>query len=218
MEVHISTVGLTKEPIFHGMNAYPVDKLILLHSNDDKSKENSHEIAKVAEKMEIICEVQEVDAFDLENVLITIMDFHKKHKQDNLSINLTGGTKVMASAALLSGYILGVRIYYILDGSIEKNQGKGIKELTIELPVPKTNIDDLEETQRNILSYVYQENGLLERANTAIHEALKITKQNASYHLKQLNDKELISLTIDGRNKIVKLTNTGKLFARMFSK
>ena len=68
MEVHIATVGLTKEPIFHGMNAYPVDKLILLYSNDDKSKENSHEIAKIAEKMEIICEVQEVDAFDLENV------------------------------------------------------------------------------------------------------------------------------------------------------
>ncbi len=218
MEVHIATVGLTEEPIIHGMNAYPVDKLILLHSNDDKSKENSLEIVKVAEKMKIICEVHEVDAFDLENVIISIMDLHKKHRQDNLSINLTGGTKVMASAALLSGYILGVRIYYIQDGSIEKNQGKGIKELTIELPVPKTNIDDLEETQRNILSYVYQENGLLERANTAIHEALKISKQNASYHLKQLEDKELISLTIDGRNKIVKLTNTGKLFARIFSK
>ena len=218
MEVHIATVGLTKEPIFHGVNTYPVDKLILLHSNDDKSKENSLEIAKVVKEMKIICEIQEVDAFDLENVMITIMDLHKKYVQDNLSINLTGGTKVMASAALLAGYILGVRVYYIQDGSIEKNKGKGIKELTIELPVPKTNITDLEETQRNMLAYIYQEKGYLERANTAIHEALKISKQNASYHLKQLVEKELISLTIDGRNKIVKLTNTGKLFARIFSK
>ena len=218
MEVHIATVGLTKEPIFHGVNTYPVDKLILLHSNDDKSKENSLEIAKVVKEMKIICEIQEVDAFDLENVMITIMDLHKKHVQDNLSINLTGGTKVMASAALLAGYILGVRVYYIQDGSIEKNKGKGIRELTIELPVPKTNITDLEETQRNMLAYIYQEKGYLERANTAIHEALKISKQNASYHLKQLVEKELISLTIDGRNKIVKLTNTGKLFARIFSK
>ena len=182
MEVHIATVGLTKEPIFHGVNTYPVDKLILLHSNDDKSKENSLEIAQVVKEMKIICEIQEVDAFDLENVMITIMDLHKKYVQDNMSINLTGGTKVMASAALLAGYILGVRVYYIQDGSIEKNKGKGIKELTIELPVPKTNITDLEETQRNMLAYIYQEKGYLERANTAIHEALKISNQNASYH------------------------------------
>ena len=218
MEVHIATVGLTKEPIFHGVNTYPVDKLILLHSNDDKSKDNSLEITRVVEEMKIVCEIQEVDAFDLENVMITIMDLHKEYVNDNLSINLTGGTKVMASAALLAGYILGVRVYYIQDGSIEKNKGKGISDLTIELPVPKTNINDLEDTQRNILAYIYQENSYLERANTAIHEALTISKQNASYHLTKLKEKELIILTIDGRNKIAKLTNTGKLFARIFSK
>ena len=218
MEVHIATVGLTIEPIFQGVNAYTIDKLILLHSNDDKSYENSVEISKVIKKMDIDYEIVEIDAFDLENVIISIMDIHKKHNLDNISINLTGGTKVMASAALLAGYILGLRVYYILDGSIERNKGKSKKELVIELPVPKTNIHDLEETQRRIISYIYQENGILERANSALYEKLKITKQNASYHLKKLVSKELITLKIDGRNKIATLTNTGKLFARIVSK
>ncbi|MHA1877981.1 MAG: HFX_2341 family transcriptional regulator domain-containing protein [Promethearchaeota archaeon] len=218
MEVHIATVGLTKEPIFLGVNVYPVDKLILLCSNDDGSRKNSSEIAKVVEEMEIKCEIHEVDAFDLESVVITIMDLHKQHKKDNISINLTGGTKVMASAALLAGYILGVNVYYIQDGNIPRNKGKGVKELTIELPVPKTSIHELEETQRKILSYIYHENGLIERANSALNEALQISKQNISYHLKQLAQKELIVISIDGRNKTVKLTNTGRLFARIFSK
>jgi len=218
MEIHIATVGLTKEPIFHGVNAYPIDKLILVHSNDDKSKENSHEIASAIKEMRIECEIAEVDAFDLEDVIISIMDIHKKYAQENLSINLTGGTKVMASAALLAGYILGLRVYYIQDGSIEKNKGRSIKELTIELPVPRVNIHDLEQTQKDVLSYIFKEGGRLEKANTVLHEALKITKQNASYHLKQLAGKDLISLTIDGRNKIANLTNTGKLFARIVSK
>ena len=218
MEIHIATVGLTKEPILQGVNAYPIDKLILLHSNDDKSKENSHEIASAVKELKIECEIAEVDAFDLEDVLISIMNIHKKYAQEDLSINLTGGTKVMASAALLAGYILGLRVYYIQDGSIDKNKGKYIKERTIELPVPRVNIHDLEQTQKDILSYIFKEGGRLEKANTVLHEVLKITKQNASYHLKQLTKKDLISLTIDGRNKIVKLTNTGKLFARIFSK
>lgn len=218
MEIHIATVGLTKEPIFHGVNAYPIDKLILIHSNDDKSKENSQEIASTIKEMKIECEIVEVDAFDLEDVLITIMEIHRKYAQELLSINLTGGTKVMASAALLAGYILGLRVYYILDGSIGKNKGKSIKELTIELPVPRVNIHDLEQTQKEILSFIFKEGGRLEKANTVLHEEIKITKQNASYHLKQLTKKDLISLTIDGRNKIVNLTNTGKLFARIVSK
>lgn len=218
MEIHIATVGLTKEPIFHGVNAYPIDKLILIHSNDDKSKENSQEIASAIKELKIECEIVEVDAFDLEDVLITIMDIHRKYAQELLSINLTGGTKVMASAALLAGYILGLRVYYILDGSIGKNKSKSIKELTIELPVPRVNIHDLEKTQKEILSFIFKEGGRLEKANTVLHEEIKITKQNASYHLKQLTKKDLISLTIDGRNKIVNLTNTGKLFARIVSK
>ncbi|MBD3192321.1 MAG: helix-turn-helix domain-containing protein [Candidatus Heimdallarchaeota archaeon] len=218
MEIHIATVGLTKEPIFHGVNSYPVDKLVLLHSNDDKSELNAKEISDTLEKMEIECEIKEVDAFDFENVIIKVMEIHKQFLSENISINITGGTKIMASAALLSGYILGLNVYYIQDGSLNKNTGKSIKDLTIELPVPKINIQDLEETQRDILSYIFKENSTLEKANTELYEALKISKQNASYHLKKLAEKELITLTIDGRNKIARLTNTGRLFARIFTK
>ena len=218
MEIHIATVGLTKEPILQGIRAYPVDKLILLHSNDDESEENSKNIREELKPLGITCELIEVNAYALEDVILNILHIQKSNPKDNLHINLTGGTKVMAASALLAGYILGLNVYYLLDGTIERNKGKDIKELTLELPIPKTSLKELEEIQSKIISFIAQEGGKLEKANTALNEKLKISKQNASYHLKQLENKELITIESTGRNKDVTLTNTGKLFARMLSK
>jgi len=218
MEIHIATVGLTKEPILQGIRAYPVDKLFLLHSNDDESEQNSKNIQEELKPLGISCELIEVNAYALEDVILNILDIQKKHPKDNLHINLTGGTKVMASSALLAGYILGLNVYYLLDGSIERNKDKTIKELTLELPIPKTSLKELEEVQSKIIVFIAQEGGIIERANSVLNENLNISKQNASYHLKQLESKELISVISIGRNKDVSLTNTGKLFARMLLK
>jgi len=218
MEIHIATVGLSKEPILQGIRAYPVDKLVLLHSDDDESEENSQNIKDELKPLGISCELIVVNAFALEDVILNILEIQKKYPNDHISINLTGGTKVMSASALLAGYILGLNVHYILNSNHERNKNKNIKELTLELPIPKTSLKELEETQSQIISFISKENGFIERANSAIHEELKIAKQNISYHLKQLAKKELIQIENVGRSKNVRLTNTGKLFAKIILK
>ena len=218
MEIHIATVGHTKEPILQGIRAYPVDKLILLHSDDDKSEENTKNIREELKPLGITCELIVVNAYALEDVILHILEIKKNYPNDHLSINLTGGTKVMSASALLAGYILGLNVYYLLDSNLDRNEGKDIKELTLELPIPKTSLNELEDTQSQIISFISKENGFIEKANSEIHEKLKIGKQNISYHLKQLEKKELIYIEDVGRSKNVGLTNTGKLFAKIILK
>ena len=217
MEVHIATVGRSKEPILLGVRAFAVDKLILLHSDDKETRNHSQEICKELDALQISCEKREVNAYSLDDVVYVISEIQDKHRSDIISINLTGGTKVMSAAALLAGFILGVDVYYLLNEREERHRGKTIKELTLELPVPKTNFKELEDTQRAILIYISNRGGSLKRANTELQEALGSTKQNISYHLKQLNKKELIAIEIEGRTKNVELTRTGKLFAKVLS-
>ena len=215
MEVHIATLGYTKEPVLLGIRAYTIDKIILLFTNNQESINNSEEICTYVQQSKIKCEKLLIDPFDLDDIVLKMLKISEQHPKDNLHINITGGTKIMASSALLAGYILGIKVYYFLDDRLEENQSKEVQELLVELPIPKTNYKEIDETQKRIMINMLDKGGRVERINSEMHDELKLSKQTISYHLKQMKNKELIEIEIQGRNKIAKLTNSGKLFARM---
>ncbi|MBD3193186.1 MAG: ArsR family transcriptional regulator [Candidatus Heimdallarchaeota archaeon] len=218
MEVHIATIGYSKEPVLFSIRTYSVDKLFLLHTTNKESMRNTNEIIAQVKEYGIFCDSKKIDPFNLEEIVLTIMKICNENRNDKVSINITGGTKIMASAALLTGFILGLKVYYFLDDRLEENKGKSINELLVELPIPQVSFKDLESTQREIIVFLLKNNGSLNRANFEIYEGLNLSKQNTSYHLKQLANKGLIELELDGRTKKASLTNSGLLFARILSR
>lgn len=86
----------------------------------------------------------------------------------------------------------------------------------VELPVPKVTWDSLRETQKTILKAILNEGGSLEAPGVRLADMLSTTPQNVSYHLRALESKGLVEVTEHRRAKTVALSNTGRLFARIF--
>ena len=215
MNIQIATVGVNEKPIIRGVRAYPPDKLYLIHSDKREIEKNALEIKEKVEAWDIKCETKIINAFRLDETIIYIQEIYHKHKKDTIYINFTGGTKVMASAALLAGYLFKLDIIYVLSDEVEENKGKPNEELVVKLPLPRTDLEELEENQKKILLIVFQNNNKLELANTILHEKLKRSKQIISYHLKELEKKGLIKPIYKGRSKTIELTQAGILFAKI---
>jgi CRISPR locus-related DNA-binding protein len=212
--LHIATVGMTTDPILKGISRYPVDRLILLHSVNTKSYADEI-VGIVGEFPDMKYHLMEIDPFALESVVSAILKVHKEHPKSHLSINITGGTNVMASAALLAGFIVGADVYYVpekpLDGKTES-----IEDLVVELPVPKVTWDSLRKNQKAILLMLLEAGGSMKGPGVRLSKKLKTSPQNISHHLRALESKDLIQTVEGGRTKTVALTKTGSLFARIY--
>ena len=66
--------------------------------------------------------------------------------RQEFAINVTGGTNVMASGAILSAMLLGTKAYYVLNR--EKNPGQ--KSYVEELPIPSIGIAKMNDTQQKL--------------------------------------------------------------------
>lgn len=212
--LHIATVGMTTDPILKGFTRYPVDRLVLLHSPETLSY--AEEIEKATGGFpDVSCELMEIDPFALESIVSAILRVRRERPKSRLSINITGGTNIMAAGALLAGFIAGADVYYVPEKPMEGKES-GIEDLVVELPVPKVTWDSLRDTQKSILKAILKEGGSIKAPGVRLAELLETTPQNVSYHLRALESKDLVEIVEDRRTKTVALSSTGRLFARIF--
>lgn len=135
-----------------------------------------------------------------------------------ITVNLTGGTNVMAGAAMVACFMLGSEAVYIReDVTIRKDEP--LEERLIRLPIPRVAMKDISETHRRVLIELSKEpGGKLENAVTVLGERLGTSGQTASNRLRKLRSMGLLVLIVDEndeRSKTATLTDTGKLFAQM---
>ena len=100
MHVHIASLGATKEPVLKGINAIPgIDKVYLLTS--EKFSAVSDEVKTVCESMSIETNIVLVNAFRFQEITEAINRIYNDNytKRTKFSINITGGTNLMAAAA-----------------------------------------------------------------------------------------------------------------------
>lgn len=216
MQVHVATVGKSADPIVNGFRHHSVDYQILLHSRETR------DIAKLVMKRidtfvgREICEMVEIDAFDMRDIISQILAVRRRpgFSDAEIHVNITGGTNIMASAALVACFTIGARAYYL-----RENVGgatKSLVEFVITLPVPKVPLDSLSPAQRSILRHLRKEGGTLERANVSLQAALGAkSPQLVSYHLRKLRAKGLVELIAEGRQKTAFLTDAGGLYAEL---
>jgi CRISPR locus-related DNA-binding protein len=202
-EIQIALVGLTPEAITAGLRFKKADKIYLLHSK---------ETLKYAEKLDKDLSavgyakiyLEEINPFELNSTVYKIIEIKNKEVNNNISINITGGTNLMAGAATSAAYFCGASAFYVLFDKKNK-QSTGIYELPIpNLPYFK----NLNKEKREILTFVSKK-GQVKQIDIA--RDLGKTPQAISRHLKTLKRMKFVNIEENGREKIVNLTNEGKL-------
>lgn len=219
MHVHIASLGATKEPVLKGINAIEgIDKVYLLTSG--RFSEVAAEVKTVCDSMCMQTEIIPVNAFRFQEITEAINRIYQENysKRTKFSINITGGTNLMAAAACSCAFLIGADIYYV-----QWNDELPISQQLERIPMPYSpNLGSIKGKTNDILQFIYDqsENGAV--SNTSIIAKFNIDNQNSGYHLRKLESERLIVITkgfrepdgrIDNRKNTVELTDQGRMVA-----
>lgn len=211
MNVHIIPHGRATSHVKRGLRAYSgADKVYLLTSDVFESEGIGLEADLQGFGYDV--ESSLIDAFDLRDVVDTIVSIAKKHAGDNLFINITGGTNLVAGGATSSAFFIGATPYYVLE---PQDGAEDIDELVMELPAPSQPLTfEVEGLQRELLVTLgnWADEGKTGVIMREIGDALGESAQKVSYHVEQLEDRGLVKRRPSGRTKHVHLTDVGRLY------
>ena len=163
MVVHIAPIGTETAHVIEWLRSGPIEKIYLLHSKKTadidfpkKARDLEKQIKKLYPGVEIIKRVIE-NAFNLDDTQDAISEIFYYETKDNnvqnqeIKINVTGGTAVQAAAAVLSAFKHGTKAYYILN----RRKNKNLNNYVEELPIPSIGIVNMNKTQQEVLQLIY---------------------------------------------------------------
>lgn len=181
-----------------------VEELIVYCSPDKKGEAAWQKLWEYCSSIDLsVKPVKLKDQFDLIKIANEIRKDLKKCSGKDVIFNITGGTKVMSSAALLACILEGIPAVYC-------NEKTGKEE---PLPLMQIKYEDfLSEQQKKILKIIKE----LGENCTAVGVAKKanLKKATVAHHAKELADRGLISIETskeDSRKKYLKLVESVEL-------
>ncbi len=218
MHVHIATVGQAVEPVIKAFNAIPgIDKVYILYSK--VYGESALELESFFGKAMVPVVLRPINGFDFQNIVDNIYAIYQAEhgKGVEFSINITGGTNLMAAAACSCAFFVGAKIYYVL-----RDPEKTAAEQLVQIPTPRTpNLEKIKGKTAAILGFILEKSQRGEDVcSSDIGKAFDVDKQNSSYHLGVLEGEGLIERVTDPndrRVKLVRLTSQGRLVASWLS-
>ena len=164
MVVHIAPIGRETAHVIEWLRSGSVQKIYLLHSRKTakvdfpkKARDLEKQIKKMYPGVEIIKRVIE-NAFNLDDTQDAISEIFYYETKDNkvqnqeITINVTGGTNVQGAAAVLSAFKHGTKADYILDRRINKN----LDSYIVPLPIPSIGIVNMNKTQQEVLQLIFE--------------------------------------------------------------
>lgn len=181
-----------------------VEKLIVYHSPDKKGEYAYEKLWGYCSSIKLpLTPVKLRDQFDLIKTAKEIRKELRKYAGKEIIFNITGGTKVMSSAALLACILEAVPAVYC-------NENTGKEEA---LPLLQIRYKDfLTKPQKNILMIIKQLGGECNAVDIAKETGLR--KATVSHHIKQLEEMGLVVVETskkDSRKKSVKLLESVEL-------
>ena len=169
-------------------NKYKFDKIIVFTGK------------KYIEDVKKYSEFQIIDPFDVQEISLSMINTIKSISED-IMINITEGTNVMAAGALTASYYTGIKTVYVS------------KEDIVTLPVPSSGYDGYLTKKTKILL-----KKINELAGTSEVIQSNLTTGNAqtlTFPLRKLEKAKLVERREDKGKKYVKLSTAGKLFVEM---
>jgi len=211
MTLHIVPHGETRIHIKRGLQAYgAADSVKLLTS--EAFEDVGYELAGELREFGYDVDVDLIDAFDLRDVVDTIVSVARNNPDQDIYVNITGGTNLVAGAATASAFFIGATPYYVLKPQTDE---EAVDDLVMELPSPTQPLNfEIEGLQLDVLQTLgdWDEKGREGVILRDIGEKLGESSQKISYHVSQLEEKGLIETKMDGRMKNVHVTDVGRLY------
>ena len=221
MHVHIAPVGFSREPILKVISKISgVDSLFLLHTSNSESRSTAEGIRDTLSSMIPSITLRTIPFSDFMGIVSTIYSiFEETSRGDTAySVNITGGTNLMAAATCYSSYYIHARIYYSLN-AVDLPIDRQVIEVNAPAAVDVSGYKDLTKDILRLLLKRREEG--VPVTNTDIARAFGINKQKAGYHIRILVDDGLLKKTdyslddgrIDGRRNDLVLTPQGVMIA-----
>ena len=203
-KILITTIGEQEKPLYEGMKVISkIDKVYLLASDftDNIAEKIKQNISNLYQ-----ADVIKINEKELDSIIDTLIEIHRKEKNSEFVYNLTGGTKIMSLACHVVASFLGERMLYIF------KRGDNSMEI-IEVPVLKYNLNKIiarDDKRHKILKLLKEK----PRTITELAKILKLEKATVSAgHIKKLKEQNLVEIKEISRNKqSIVLSNTGKIF------
>lgn len=217
MHIHIAMMGRVTEPVTKAFQALGYDKLYLLSGT--KFQESIDKVTDSLSNFKVEVIPEYISGFDFQEIVNTIYRIYEREngKGVTFSINITGGTNLMAAAACSCAFFIGATIYYVMDDD------KPVKEQVLSIPTPKTpNMAALKKETREILRYILKKVESGDYATTAeLMEEFNKTKQTLNHQINILREEGLVENgeikrpdgKVDRRYRSIVLTQQGRLVA-----
>jgi len=239
--IQIALVGSTPIVVEEGLRKSIPQKLYLIHTKDEQEYKFEKEAKKLKNKIEsqhaIPVTLIKVDPFDMdENIKAILQTIQKERKLNSnltkrdISINITGGTKLMVAAATTAGYLSGSQLYYVMLSSKHRNADL-VKELPMPIRPEDNNFGNTSRTTSIIIQSIKKlgkcTNGMLLEEVRKDHRLSK--NQRIEYHLRKLVENNFITVSIgwesqkrnpftgkpkiDHKKRTIRLTSLGEYYS-----
>jgi hypothetical protein len=239
--LQIILTGWEWDRILYGLKEYPPKKVIFVCPKNELNRSKWGDITngmvkKMIDRIKDIMESQIVfvnyyDFYDCMKGLSKII-YDNIGKYDDISINISTGTRVLSTAAVLVSQYYPVELFYVVPErynisketpfltsgaqEIVKLPTFNIRELVIPTKRQKEifeNLNDGETVFSELIKRYAQKRGITQtrRKTAELRSAL-------FYHLKKLKDKRLIEMRVEGNRLIISMTNTGMLVRNLMKK
>ena len=161
MVVHIAAIGTETGHVTEWLRNGSVEKIYLLHSKKTAEVDFPKKARELEKKIKeqypdcIIFKRVIENAFNLDDTQDAITEI-VYNEQDNgvlnqeIAINVTGGTNIQGAAAVLSAFKHGTKAYYILN----RRKNKNLNSYVEELPIPSIGIAKMNKTQQQALQFI----------------------------------------------------------------
>ena len=236
--LQIVLMGWEWDRIIYGLKQNPPNKVILICPMNEKSKKKWGDITvEIANKVVgevgklLDTEIRYADYYDFFDCMRSLSRAIEENvgKYDSITINISTGTRILSTAAVLVSQYFPVELLYVVPEkyNISENMKyltSGAKEIvwlptfnikSIVMPVRKQKwiLDNIEE-KGTLFSDMIKKYC---RANNTNQTRSAIAKLRSVlfYNVKKLKDKHLIETEIIGNKMMVKLTDTGKLLRKL---
>lgn len=180
------TLGFTPEKYLPTLRKRSdLEAAVVFHDAADESVEAAREVGAYCRDLGVDFDRVEVDAFDLVDAAQAIQERVREGRDDEILLNVTGGTKVLTAAAILVAILEGLRTVYVHEETGEE----------IPLPLITARYEQLlSDAQRRVLRYIAAEEPCYQ---SDIRDGLDLSKPTVSAHVQALVEYGVLEETPD---------------------
>jgi len=215
-KVHIAMVGETTENVVYGIMKVGGDELYPIVS--ETFQESSIPILK--KELKVVTVNKDINGRPLTvhpftndafyQIIGLIIDIVKQRKDDDIWINITGGTNLMSAAAATGAMLTGSKAYYV-SGKVGDSQASIIK-LPLMMMSEKVTKNRI---RRQIIKELSHSNRPL--ANDEISRIIGESKKQISKNAIFLEKRGFLVREREGRHVFNQLTDNGKIAIKLLN-